>query len=132
MIQERKVILTNTSEDRTALLAILFQYGYIWHKHSHDTTQDPALVNSIYNFSKYPRIAVDPTGSICGTGGTQDYVWPQDAAKIIKDLTAKVIVVNNVGEYTATVSAKNIQVGCQTITWEKFDELVEASKQVRG
>jgi hypothetical protein len=41
-------------------------------------------------------------------------------------------IVEKVGEYKAVISPNGIKVGCTTISFEKFDEIAAAVKEVRG
>lgn len=43
----------------------------------------------------------------------------------------KPTTIKGVGQYDAIISSENIQVGCQTISFEKFDEIAAAVKKHR-
>ncbi len=70
----------------------------------------------------------------CGTSATPTHVWDTDAAKIIDHILNpfKEITINGVGDYSAIVSQDDIRVGCQVISFEKFQEIADAVKEVLG
>jgi len=56
------------------------------------------------------------------------HLFPQDAYIILSDLSdqSAPIVIDGVGDYSAKVYKDHLMVGCQTISWEKFDEIAAA------
>jgi hypothetical protein len=62
-----------------------------------------------------------------------DIIPFSEAGELIQSLflAKSSITIVDVGDYSAVVSEGGIQVGCQTISFEKLDEIVEASKHFR-
>ena len=123
-------INTNNKEGRNTLLTCLISMGYAWHKNGANLTNVVAI-ESGYSQGLYPTVGVNPsTGDLCGYGhNISSHTWPKDAVEIIERLT-KTYTVTEVGDdnYTATVTDEGIVVGCQTITFEKFEEIVKVVK----
>jgi hypothetical protein len=65
--------------------------------------------------------------------GDNQYDYSTQLHEIIDLLTnpKKEYVVKDVGDYSATISGNGIEVGCQTISLEKFDEIAEKVALVR-
>lgn len=62
----------------------------------------------------------------------KDFSIQSERAKILEYLLSikSTIIVKNVGIYDAVISKNGIRVGCQNITFEKFQEIVDAVKKV--
>lgn len=65
--------------------------------------------------------------------GMTSYEYPRDLHKIVQDLISSPAeyTVEDVGDYSATINADGIEVGCQIISFEKFDEIAEKVALVR-
>jgi hypothetical protein len=61
------------------------------------------------------------------------YNYPDDLPIIIDKLLSPPVeyTVEDVGDYSATISEDGIEVGCQTISLKKFDEIAEKVALVR-
>lgn len=63
------------------------------------------------------------------------YLWEVEGmAKVIKYMLdfSPIVIVKNVGSYTAEITKDGINVGCQKISFEKLDEIVEAANKIRN
>jgi hypothetical protein len=79
--------------------------------------------NKVYD--TYPLPLLDTNNVVTATYSTNyTHSWPEDATRLIKDLFSKTYEVENVGDYKATITDKGIVVGCQTIPFDKFQEIV--------
>jgi len=79
--------------------------------------------DKVYDKFPYPMInEYDRISATCSTDLTHS--WPEDSTEIINTLFQKTYEVENVGDYKATITKAGIVVGCQTIPFEKFDEIV--------
>lgn len=128
-------VKSSTVEDYEVFLELIFGLGYTFS--GHNTVNG---VNNEFGEFKYPTV-VFRNGST-KTGGNRDfqsgrgtqYTLPQDFAAVfnlIKHPENHFAVVKDVGEYQATIRQDSIQVGCQTITSEKFQEIITAVNQIR-
>jgi hypothetical protein len=123
---------TKSATDRNGLLALLFQHGFIWHKGMSDHSTDPERVEKEYSQGSYPTIGIAPDGRVSGTiYKLSAYDWPEDAASVLDDVMNPNVTVEDVAGYSAVLGREGLQIGCQLVSWEKFDELVKGSKQVR-
>ena len=125
------------AKDAETIITLLVSLGKISY------SKDPADVYAKKLVSKgYAAISVHPRrygfdsdrgSDFCGDSRA-DLIWGDDTDAIIKKLLNlnNVITVENVGDYSATISDKGIQVGCQTITFEKFKEIADAVDKVLG
>lgn len=132
------LIKTENPQDARRLLIVLLALtgGQI---HAGDITVDQFVDRYA---ASHPLIGLDGTYTddgkpvFAGWGGRRvaDYSYPQDIQKIIDIFSPdskKVQVIENVGDYEATVTAEGISVGCQKISLEKFDEIAAAVAKVR-
>jgi len=126
-------IITKNKEGRNTLLTCLISMGYAWHKSGINLTNVGEIERG-YSQETYPTVGVNPsTGDLCGYGRMQTrhtrHTWPEDAVEIIERIT-KTYTVTEVGDdnYTATVTKTGIVVGCQTITFDKFEEISKVVK----
>jgi len=78
----------------------------------------------------YPVLYINNANKIASrisTQGSYHFEYPEDISKIIDFFTnpnpPKVYEVNDVAGYTAKINNVGIAVGCQTITFEKFQEI---------
>jgi hypothetical protein len=126
-------------ENRGTILAILFHMGYSYNSFSCGKLDTVGAVDKNIK-ADYPNVLVDVSApedlNFCSDAWIRDnsytdsYRWPESAAKILKIITsAKTMTLTD--DYEAIVTHTGITVGCQDITWEKFDELTELVKQVR-
>tara|TARA_R110002074_G_scaffold51396_3_gene130036 strand:+ start:3648 stop:4052 length:405 start_codon:yes stop_codon:yes gene_type:complete len=126
-------IETNTATERKTLIACLITLGYVWHRgREYDLAITPNEIERKYPFTIYPSLCIDSERSISGYYVRniikRDYIWPNDAKDIIRVCSPPDYTVDGIGEYVATVSKTGIKVGCQTITFDKFKELVKVVK----
>ena len=129
---EKIYVNTKSATDRNGLLALLFQYGFVWHKGMIDPFVDPAMVEKDYPQETYPTIGIAPDGRISGTYHKDStYVWPEDATRVLDNITTPNVTVEGVAGYSAVLGREGLQIGCQLVSWEKFDELVKESEKVR-
>ena len=63
-------------------------------------------------------------------GQGNDYYYPLQSVQFVRKRLNKINVLIS-KDYMAEVTEKNIQVGCQTITFSAFDELAEAVAKMR-
>jgi hypothetical protein len=116
---------TKSAKSRMRLLSLLMKYGYKWHGEEH-TTED---VQARYPQERFPIVNVKTDMELTGSyrDKDHDYQFPEDIEEILSELNGSMaITVQGVGEYSAVVTKKNVTVGCQTITWKKIEEIVEA------
>jgi hypothetical protein len=74
-------------------------------------------------------------GYICGvTDQAHTHSYPQDIQKIVDHFIkpTKEYIVTGVGDYKAEISDKGIKVGCQLISFAKFDEIASKLKDFRN
>lgn len=131
-----------TVEDRKTLLGVMYAKGAIFHRASDKLTLDQAGERFVRGYP-YVRINNRPHDggfSISGVSSNLNNVkvlkWPSQAAEVLEDLdkifnAKQPIVIDNVGDYKATISDKGIQVGCQTISFAKFQEIVNGIEQFK-
>lgn len=136
-------VKSTSKEDWVALLSFLFSNGY----HYHELTTI-AEADEEYSFDEYSvnTFSVDTDGNhwskeISGNGrirvGRENYTLPQDFSKVINLVRANEVenytpvIISDVGDYEAKVHKSGIKVGCQTISFEKFEEIAEAVKKFR-
>lgn len=130
------VVKHSSKEHWDLLITTLINMGYIWHRNGYDTTNDIKTIKSKW-YVKYPSIVFNTkTKNISGRMKGGNYTVQYDLYAILKHIngleTVDKIAVNNVGSYRAIVTSKEIVVGCQTISGEKFREIMETVKTVRG
>lgn len=128
---EHPQIDTSEEKHRRLLLAVLLSMGYKWHGQS-DWSVDK--IQEEYPFEEYPVIIVHLEEKTMGGNrktSSVEYHYPLDVYDILGVLSGirpPCIIVEDVGEYSATITEKRIEIGCQTVSWEKFDEIAEARK----
>ncbi len=135
MAQALFQVKSSTVEDYETFLELLFKLGYTFSCYS-----NVKAVNEAFGVFAYPTVVFregskNPGGNInfhprCGT----QYTLPQDFSAVFNQLNHPEkysVVVKNVGDYEAMVTKNSVQVGCQTISFEKFEEIAEAVKQIR-
>tara|TARA_R110002074_G_scaffold51396_3_gene130039 strand:+ start:5208 stop:5624 length:417 start_codon:yes stop_codon:yes gene_type:complete len=128
-------IKTENSNDRTMLLTILIALGAKWHGPTTNVDEINKTWPQHYwhtvNIHNIDGLQNGDGSSLSGSSNDRfDYAWPEDVATIIEFLTpiSQEFVVLGVGDdnYTAEVTDNGIEVGCQTITFGKFKEIVKA------
>lgn len=121
------VISTLLPLDRKILLLALIGLGYKWH----GETSDIAEIDRDYPYSAWSTIRVDTTTKqICGVKDKPDYQWPEQSEEVLGSLDNS-HVIYNVGDYTAVVGPKGIQIGCQFVTFDKFEEIAKAVAKIK-
>ncbi len=138
MKEERIDVKSQSQEDFVALWTVLLSAGY--HYHGLKTIKE---INGKYPYGKYSinsfYIGESLDKEVCGNryhnAFRQSFTLPEDFSKVINIIhnneITEPIFIENVGNYQAIVYKDHIQVGCQTISFEKFDELVKAVNKVR-
>ena len=81
--------------------------------------------------SRFPHFRMYPLiKKVCGCSvklAYADYIWPQDATKIIELISSKHEVTVKLNDsHDAIVTKDKIKVGCQTFSIDIIDKLVEA------
>jgi len=121
---------TSSKEERMVLLQLLINCGYGWHRHMGDNKEaNVETIEQKYPWSAYSRVILDlENKSLAGGYSGSDYNWPEDANTIFDEVFnfKYPIVVEGLGEYSASIKKDGIHVGCQLITFEKFAELEKA------
>lgn len=137
-MKERRIEIKSKSQaDFIALMTVAIAAGYQYH----GLTTVEGIAGR-YPFSRYPVNSIyigDPTfKDIYGFTDPNSPVafnLPEDFTTVINLLNdssvVEPVIIEDVGDYTATVTPTGIQVGCQFITLAKFDELAKAVNQVR-
>lgn len=131
-------VRSQSQADFVALWTVLLDAGYNYH--GLETIEE---INKKFPFSRYPINSFtcgklsnkEVSGNVYPNEYRLQFTLPEDFSKVINiinnnDVTEPVLV-KNVGDYQAVVHKDHIQVGCQTITFEKFDELAKAVNKVR-
>lgn len=125
-------IKTKNSNEHLALITVLHSLGY------RDSLKNNVFA-SFERLRSFPVILVYKSAKFyCGNFSYYPNNGPEltfeDLPKIVSILTNSKppIVVENVGEYTAVINDDGINVGCQTISFEKFDEVAKAVKEYRS
>lgn len=128
-------VKTKSVEDRNTLIQLFVSLGIFFH--DDEKIKDVGVIERKYSFKEFPIIRLhtraNPYISGCGSNWNNDvtHTWPQDANEIIKTASGtKTIKIENVGEYTATVTKQGVSVGCQVISLEKVKEIYEATLKV--
>jgi len=124
------LINTKNKTDRLSLLTCLIALGGEWHKGAMSVKRANDVDES-YNFDQYPCIGISHGMGLSGypaqRGEAGFFTWPTDAKDIVEYMKNDYTVVG-IGHYTAKVTKDGIKVGCQTITFDKFKELVKVVK----
>ena len=124
-------IKTKTKKERQAAIVLVQKFTGYPINGTNSIRGDGVTVESVDRMNMdYPYIFVDNKNTVCGSAqiGNDiifDYATqlPEIIAAFIKP--PKVYEMSNVGDYVARITEKGIVVGCQTIKFEKFQELVE-------
>jgi hypothetical protein len=127
-------IKTTTHEDHLALLHLLYNAGFRYS--AHDTVQK---VEDDFGPFEYPFILIYDDKSLGGNyryndKSGEELEYPQDITKILNhvyDIKVSAIKVKDVGTYDGVVTKNVVKVGCQTISYEKIQEIATAVKQIR-
>jgi hypothetical protein len=128
------VINVNNKKELLAALHLLTTFSGLEVSGSYKTPEAFA--------DQYPEagaVGLQGTGSgrtIVGWYGkrSEGYSFSAESQQIMDELLehCPTIKVDKVGDYTATVTLNNIQVGCQTISFAKFDEIAAAVAKIRA
>jgi hypothetical protein len=92
--------------------------------------------NDSYWYS-HPLVILRNDGSIGGSSKgarTVTHHYPEDIQKIVNYFIKpkKEYIVTEVGDYNAEITKDGIKVGCQVISFEKFDEVANKLKDFRN
>jgi len=123
---------TQTKEDRLTLLTFLIGMGYVWHRGMGDPMTSPMEIERRYSWRSYPVVMVETEEKVISGVINSEIMWPDESAKIIGYFTPKIkedVTIHNVGDYSAQITSSGIHVGCQLISFKKFQEIVDAVKQ---
>lgn len=133
-----KYYKVDSVEDRATLLGILYSYGAIFHRFTDKFTLEKACKE----FTNFPVLNLENNGSGFDISGTRvsdndSLNWPSQAKEILKELKEifvkpKPIIISNVGDYKATICEDGIKVGCQTISFAKFQEIVDGVSKYKA
>jgi len=120
----QKNIKVNSEKSAKTIIATLKKMGYAWRSNRVQwSTNYPIIIIS----SEKKEMWGDDHHNV--EGGKQLF-WPEDATEILSESIE--IEIRNVAGHTAVISEAKIKVGCQFVSFEKFDEIAEAVKKVRG
>jgi hypothetical protein len=132
-MKSTKAYKVESIQDRAILLGILYSYGAKFHLClGEEDAYD--LDKALKEHTGYSQLLVEPVHngvSISGTNyGSAVLSWPSQATEILAELKEyfkgkKPVFVSNVGDYSATICDEGIKVGCQTISFAKFQEIVD-------
>lgn len=102
--------------------------------HAEDLTPEQWV--KLYNVSHFSYIGTTSRDHICGflhSGDKEVLHYFTHLSEIISRLVGyKEYVVRNVGDYTANITKDGIEVGCQKISFEKFDEVAAMVAKFRS
>jgi len=122
-------IKINSKKEQIAVLKLLVGFGG-WIR-SGETPESYA------EFPEYNHVVVDRDMRMDLTSSNWDagvlFNYPADAAKLIEFLSFPLIEekIRISDEWVAHVTKDGIKVGCQSISFERFDELAKVVKEVR-
>lgn len=127
-------IKTTTPEDHLALLRVLYFAGFRYP--THRTVQE---VEDGFGPFKYPIILIYENKDLGGNSRVhpkcgKELEYPQDVTEILNhiyNITVSAIKVEDIGTYDGVVTKNVVKVGCQTISYEKIQEIAAAVKQIR-
>lgn len=131
-------IQTTTDLEHRTLMAILYSFKYKHSEYNSSNTWEDAH----YKYKKYKSTVVYTSDKrmagnyLLNSGLGQDeiaFTFSTDLNKIYDTLKeGKEITINNVGDYNAKVSDKEVLVGCQTISHEKVEEIYNAIQKLKN
>lgn len=102
--------------------------------HAEDLTPEEFV--RLHKVSDYSYMGINSRDCICGflhSGDKEVLHYFTHLSEIISRLVSyKEYVVENVGKYTAKISRDGIEVGCQKISFEKFDEVAAMVAKFRS
>jgi hypothetical protein len=118
-------IKTKSKLEKIAVITFLYSLGYSYD----DIPIESVLVDEMDCYSDYPHVYVygdDEYITFCDNSEFADveYTWSKDYTTIIKKLS-KSNTMQLTEDYNAVIVESGIEVGCQFISFEKFDELVD-------
>jgi hypothetical protein len=118
-------IKTHTKEDKLAVYHLLHKFTECPITIYGIPQPNPHLSQMDMDFSVVYVSEYDEIASRYIKLGEHHFDYPKDISKIIEFFTnpPKVYEVEDVGSYTAKINNTGIVVGCQTITFEKFQEI---------
>jgi hypothetical protein len=133
-------------EHRNSLLAVLVNAGFS--REYHKTVEQLGMYNNWAYVLIEPRDPGDPRDpkqlNFCNDSwhprkgdSVVTFAWPFQATEVLDYLSKELkksqpVTMQLTDDYSAVVSIDGITVGCQDITWEKFDELSEIAKEIRN
>lgn len=127
-------VITERREQWHTLMTLLLTLGYVWHRDSNPWT-DLEQIESCY-YPIYSHININPaTKSISGTSSPiQGFNLDADYITVLQYISGveTEITVTDVAGFNAVIHKGEVKVGCQTITADKFREIQEAVKTIRG
>lgn len=105
-----------------ACIALFYAMGFPYIER---TTYEDVIKKDFYGLGyTIPFIDGDEMNCSCELSSyLTTYSWPKDFDKIVACLSDKNYRMNLTNEYDAEITSDGIIVGCQTITFEKFEEL---------
>jgi hypothetical protein len=131
----RFTVRTERREQWHTLMTLLLTLGYVWHRNI-DHWTDLERIESRY-YPAYPHININPAKkSISGNANhaPQGFNLDTDYITVLQRISGVVteITITDVAGFSAVVHKGEVKVGCQTITADKFRDIQEAVKTIRG
>ena len=108
--------------DFFACIALFYAMGFPYNE---DTTYEDIIKEDFYG-QGYTIPFIDTDEMDFNSKLEEDlttYYWSKDLDAIIEHLSTKTYRMNLTNQYDAEITSDGIIVGCQTITFEKFEEL---------
>ena len=128
------VIDTNNKADHYSATALLQKLSGA-KIHGYENLSVQSFNDSYWNTHSLVVLRHDDTigGTKSGNRKVTHY-YPQDTQKIVDHFIKpkKEYIVTNVGDYKAEITKDGIKVGCQVISFEKFDEVANKLKDFRN
>ena len=130
------VFKSENAAHRKAILAALFEIGLKWHDGA-DGEYAPQRVEDEFPFDEYPIIVWDKEEYSSGIGlfGDSDiYDKYNSLDSFLKEEAnniPKITVIDLNDDCEAKIKRDSIEVGCQTIPFEKVEEVYNIMKELR-
>jgi hypothetical protein len=114
-----------------AIVALLLISGKKF-SDSNSTLSSKEYTEKYYERFPYPIIDHPTMNCWNGTYGSYKVLnWPEQAEEILNVIFKKTYAIEDFCDYSAEVTEDGIKVGCQTIKFDKFDELVKLVKEFK-
>ncbi len=132
-MKSTKAYKVESVEDRAILLGILYSFGAKFHL-CHGGDEAYELDKALKEHTGYTQLFVEPVHNGVSISGINycdaELSWPSQATEILTELKEffkgkRPVFISKVGDYSATICDDGIKVGCQTISFAKFQEIVD-------